>query len=164
MIKSSIYNKIVKFLHEQQSSEGIEIYLQNGIRMTGQIAGFDEYAIELIENNQSSIVNTDAINTIVISNLSKIEGVLRIMEPFESKPLNNQRIQKEVCEAADKTNCEVEMFFLNRINLSGQLLRYDGDIMMVFSKVNRSGEWVSMLQLVNIDNLVSSTLKAPLSR
>ncbi|MFS1428595.1 RNA chaperone Hfq [Vibrio splendidus] len=161
MIKSEIYNKIATFLCEKGVDHNIEVFLQNGIRMSGAVASHDEYALELVHNNQSSIINTDVINTIVVTDTKAIEEFIRNMESFKSKPVSNNRIQENVCLMADKTQCEVEMFFLNRINLSGHLLRYDRDIMMIFSKVNRQGKWVSMLQFVNIDNIVSCTLKVP---
>lgn len=161
MIKSRIFNQLVGFLKDKQPTQGSDVFLQNGINIQGVIKNFDNYGIEIVSNNQSSIISTATINTITVYGDDLIEKALKCFEGFENGELTNAEMQDHVCVPAVKLDCEVSMFFYNRIHLNGKLLNFDGNVMLILGKAIRQGKTVDQLQMVNIDNVVTSSVKAP---
>ncbi|MFS1426497.1 RNA chaperone Hfq [Vibrio splendidus] len=161
MIKSRIYDTLVEFLKAKQPTKGSDIFLQNGVNIQGVIEKFDNYGIQVLSDNQSSVVSSGIINTITVHGEELIDEALAKFEGFENGDLHNSEIHSHVCVPATTLGCEVAMFFFNRIHISGELLHFDGDVMLILGTVYRNDVKVRQLQMVNIDNLVTCSVKAP---
>ncbi|MGI2918733.1 RNA chaperone Hfq [Vibrio parahaemolyticus] len=164
MIKSEIYKITLDTLIKEAknlNSDSFNIFLQNGIKIDGEIEQYDECAVQVKREEQSSIVNSDTINTITVNDQSLIEKLLTKLNEVENEDLFNEKFNTELCEPAIQSEMDIEMFFLNRISISGRLLRYGGDVLVIFSKIRdrKTNEIVPQLQIVVTDNVVSGSIK-----
>ena len=59
--------------HLRQHKVPVTIFLTNGVRLQGHVAGFDSYALVLSRDHQSQLVYKHAISTILPSESLRTE-------------------------------------------------------------------------------------------
>ena len=58
--------------HVRKHDVPLTIYLANGIRLQGTVAGFDSYALLLVRDRQSQLIYKHAISTIMPGELVRV--------------------------------------------------------------------------------------------
>jgi host factor-I protein len=106
------------FLNELRSEHvPVSIYLVNGIKLQGQIAGFDQFALKL-KNTEVLLVYKHAIATVVPSR--RVEPQLE--EPPESSPENMQGV---FLDALKRMQQGISIYLVNGIKLNGRVFAHD---------------------------------------
>src|SRR3954453_14350667 len=84
--------------HVRKHDVPVTVFLANGIRLQGTVAGFDSYSLLLVRDRHSQLIYKHAISTIVPSDMSRIEwlrsltarGPLKTCGPALRRPENDK--------------------------------------------------------------------------
>ena len=70
--------------HVRKHDVPVTVFLANGIRLQGTVAGFDSYALLLVRDRQSQLIYKHAISTIVPSEPDRMARSLTAKRPLKT--------------------------------------------------------------------------------